>query len=784
MSVPQSKLSLIVKVIIDSLASSLKVAPEELGKAVGNISGDDLSDIIETMAKLLIDPAILTELVAGKIHTGDLSTKIRVAITDTLDDPNVRELAESIGSLITTPFVSIMEEYASHEDISGIEFASAFHGTTSLLTLVGMFVSLLETQVLGFKLGPISSAFNSLYWNLGLGFLGWQTLAPLLSAGLQPKLTRHYNKLYAPNQLPLDYYIYQYYSGEITSGQLIDKGREQGWSSGNVENIVRWGYRTLTRSDMKDLYSTGVMSISEISDELLKQGFNPRHVPSLTKFIINETVEEGRLPSLSLARKAYKEGLYNTQQFISILDGLGYGQQAINLEIALAQQELLQQAKELTISQVKQAYAVGEISEQDVRLYLASEDYNTSQIDILVNTWSAAKKPKILKLNKGTITSALVKGVIDVGEASARLGELGYTTDLAQIIIDTALSGGGVSGHVIPISKLLQAYSIGAITQIELEKRLRGRNVSESDIQIYIDVANHQDVKELSEVDIKNAYLYGAIDESKTRDNLSKIHYESDNIEFLVQAWNRQKETFKIRLTPGLAILYYRQGLISSDELRRKLIELGFSDSDAELMVQSADLAYPRELTNNEIQDLYFTGVINDDKATTLLQQTGLDAVNAQLVIQSWQKALANIRPQPTVSQFLAAFRDELLTENELVQKLRDKGYDDKAIAFYVRLAKEKEIEVTKSLTKADILGLYEDDLLTYDESLTRLIDQGYSAEDSELLLARRKPEIRESQAHKLFMAGYIDPVNYVEILLGLGYSPDDIDEYLTSIGF
>jgi SOS response regulatory protein OraA/RecX len=737
-------------------------------------TGGDFLDLIKGTADVITDPPEISEITAKVVN----------AINEITTNDDVRKLSELLGALITEPFVSLLEEYGERENYSAVEFSRAFHGATSLLTIIRLVLAGIETSVFGFKVGPISEAFGTIYWNLGLGFLGWQTLAPLLSAGLQPKLTRYYNKKFRPNQFDFDSQVYRFLSQRITLAEFYDNVAEIGWSQDKASEIVNFGYRTLTRSDMKDLVDAGVWGVSDVADEFLKQGYNPSHIGVLTHNLLQETRSDDRLPSLSTARKLFREGLIPATRFRTLLDSMGYGAEAIDYEIALVYHDLEQEARQLTTSQVKQGFTAGELNETEVRNYLQEQGYGQEQIQILLNTWNSAKKPKILKLNKGSITTALTRNVINAGEAAARLRELGYSPADAQIIVDTALASGGVSGHTISISKLLQAFVIGAISRNELIQRLEGRGVSARDIEIYIAVATNEEPKELDETDVQQAFLYGVVDENKALAQLVGIGYSQVDAQYLVETWVAQRATFKLRLTPGLVLLYYRQRLIDQTGLRNRLLELGFSAGDADLMVQSADLAYPRELTSNEVQDLYFTGVIDGAKATALLQRTGLDGGEAQLVVQSWSKTLANLRPQPSISQYLSAYQDELLTEAEFVAKMKERGLTDESIAFYIRLASEQEIEVTRELTKADILGLYGDELLGYDDSLSRLIKLGYSADDSGLLLARKEPSIESSQVHKLFLAGLIPAEGYPELLFNFGYNAEAIDKYLTDIGF
>ena len=165
------------------------------------------------------------------------------------------------------------------------------------------------------------------------------------------------------------------------------------------------------------------------------------------------------------------------------------------------------------------------------------------------------------------------------------------------------------------------------------------------------------------------------------------------------------------------------------------------------------------------------------------LKRLGLNQENAQDLVKAWGVMVGYTTPSASISQLIQAYQNDILTEQEFVKALQDKGYPQPTIEFYIKLANGPSIEVTRELTKADILGLFADEIITKENALERLINLGYSPDDSELLLARKKLPIEKTREYALFIQGYLGGADFVDILLSMGYSIEEIGAFLDSIG-
>ncbi len=686
----------------------------------------------------------IQKMIEEGISIDEISKTISSYIRKIYGNQYVKEAAETMGAFVTEPILSIFESYAAKEDFDPLEFARAFHGSMILLGMPKTIGHLTDITIAGTSLGKIGESMDSVYWSLGLGFLGWQTLAPLLSAGLQPRLERHYNKMYRPKRLALSDMIYLYLIGEVEYTEIKKFIAEEGYPDKLTQTVIENSFKTLNRGELEEFYAKGQITATDVYETLIKQGYKPKHAAFLRDNITLGTEDTNKSASLSKMRDAVKKGLRTRNEFRVYLASMDYSHSAIELEMELINYDLDMDNRELSVSQIKSAYIQGVLTKTDVQTGLKEYGYTTDDTNILVQTWDNERKPKILKLNQGNILSALKAGVLSKSQALARLQQLNYNAQDATVLVETALTSVKSSSMRVSLAILLEARKINAISQAEFETRLKSEGIDTNDITILSKLATFQPTQNMTSLDIEKAFKAGVIDTNKAKVLLGETRVSASAIDLKVKTWVEENKGFKISFTPATYLLWYRQGIIQKADLTKLLTESGYTVKDVELFIKSADLAVPDDLTRSEIGDLYLSDVIERSRAIALLKKTGLSQDEINDLIKGWDKAIENETPEPSISAYIQALRNELLTEKEFRKKLEELGYEKATIDLYVKLSTTEEKEKTQKLTKADVLSMYTKTILNKSQTLERLNDMGFSSEDAELLLKLKEPKVEE----------------------------------------
>ena len=89
-----------------------------------------------------------------------------------------REITQALGALVMDPVISLFESYAARPEQDPHEFARSFHGYMMSLSWGGGMLNAILRPILGDRTPDFPAMLNQMYWTMGLGFLGWQTLAP------------------------------------------------------------------------------------------------------------------------------------------------------------------------------------------------------------------------------------------------------------------------------------------------------------------------------------------------------------------------------------------------------------------------------------------------------------------------------------------------------------------------------------------------------------------------------------------------------------------------------
>lgn len=97
-------------------------------------------------------------------------------------------------------------------------------------------------------------------------------------------------------------------------------------------------------------------------------------------------------------------------------------------------------------------------------------------------------------------------------------------------------------------------------------------------------------------------------------------------------------------------------------------------------------------------------------------------------------------------SELFQAFRQELITEETLIDELKALGYSDDEIEILVELAKSKlpkePIPPDRAITKAEINAMYKSEIMSEELAREALLDLGYDTGEVDMLMALWKAKI------------------------------------------
>jgi hypothetical protein len=754
----------------------------------------------------------LLEATAGPTTIDQGKASLQALLHDTFSNPQMAGIAELIGSLVTDPVLNILEEQSGNDISDPKDFARRFHGIMTSLTLAGAVADATAQAASAGAIKAVGSMVQSIYWNLGLGFLGWQTLAPLLSSGLQPGLNRYYLRKYRPNRFSAGELRDLYALGEISSTYFQDEARTLGWRDEDIGKWVKLAFRNLSEADVWQAWHEKRIDLSQAAERLRALGYDPGDIPLLFQLNPMPPEPEAKETSAGTARASYRKGLISASSLRVMLEALDYNQQEINLIIQLEDLQAEAARKDLTVNQIKDAWTQNVLTDVEARHWLTEAGFALEQINLLIQTWQAEAVPEFLKVNSGTVTGAYVEHIYNRTQAATKLMSIGYTQEDATLQLDLAelRNPDAFNPPAPPPPKLLtpgvlsELVFYGLLTPEGMRSRLVDLGYTEADAVLLSEAARIRaipGVKVLPQASIANAYLAGVIGRGTAIGRLEALGYDETAAEIVIATLEAQNpELFgappEVRfkqLSEGTLVDLTLAGLLTLDQLRDRLAELNYTPTDIELVIARVEqLQAPlvRVLTQSTIERAYIVGVLTREGAFDKLLSIQFTAEDANQILDTvelenpavFNPVTVQAVRLPTIGALVMAVQNGLLTEDEFMARAAEIGYSPEDALLYLALGTKTVNKPTVQLTPAQVVSAYGHGFYTFGRAQALLTTRGYNDGDASILLRIQKDLIQNTEAWFGMLNGDLTFGDTLTQLINAKYADQDILDAFRSL--
>jgi len=629
-------------------------------------------------------------IIEGESFEYNASSELAKTLDSALDDPQLTELVEIMGTFITEPVLKILENELVNPSSDPKEFARAFHGIlTSITTVSGVMDTIAQATSIG-AIKSVGQMFQSVYWNMGLGFLGWQTMSPLLEYGLKPNMDRYYKRLSRFQRFNAAESRDLFALGKITREQMIDTLREDGWRDEDIDYWLSLAYRNLSEADVWDLNSQGLIDDTELVIRLRAIGYDPKDIPLVIALHDSDAQKEATEVSLSTARSSFKKDLITEAEYRALLTSLGKSVQEISLLVQLDAASKETEARDLTVGQIKAALNNAVIVETEARHQLALLGFESGSVDILIDTWKKELIPSFARLNRSTILQAYQFGVITRQTAFTRLQEVGFNADDADLQLrllearnpEVLLPGNYTTSKVLTPSVLTSLVVSGLLSTEEMTSRLVAAGYSEDDSQLLTDMASLKREREktpINQVTIERAYISGVLSRTQSYTHLLDLGFEADAAETILATAERENiavfypDLATVTRLPTITALVkaYNNGIVTSSEYYARAAEIGFSSDDAKmylLLSETAGSEKAKTLSQAQIVNAYGAKIFTRIQALDRLVDLGYGTDDAIILLRME-------RPLVTETDYWTQMISGQLTVDSVISALLSDGF-------------------------------------------------------------------------------------------------------------
>jgi len=557
-----------------------------------------------------------------------------------------------------------------------------------------MLATALETVSLGQIETPMEVA-KSVYWNFGLGFLGWQSIAPMMNAGMLSVLERHYQEQFRPTRFSAAELRDLFALGEIDEDRFLWGIQELGWRDPDIDMWRKLAFKNLSEGDVNEALKRGYIGAPEWQERIRALGHDPDNMALLYHLNIADDVEEAKTVSLTTSKRAFREGLLSEAEFRGLLDALGKSDQEIDLLIALEVEGRESDQKILTVSQIKNAWEENVLSDQEATHWLSEHGFEATEIKLVMDTWKADAEPVFRKLNKGTIIGAYVAAVINRNEASLKLIAVGFRPADARLELDLAearapevfgLPAPAVSRHLAP-GILADMLAATLITPEDMYHRLIEQDYEQEDAELLVAAAilraEDLDVP-LTQLTVERAYIVGVLDRTRSSEKLAEMEFDEDEINIILDTVEQENpvvffpESVQAIRVPSIGALVEatRVGIITDLEFHARAAELGLTREGAEIYLALAlqtERKRMKGLTKSEISNLY--EVQKFDYGMSMMRMMGLGYNNEDASLILWMD-----RPDLVDHEVWKLLINKMITPTNAFAQFLAEGYTDEEI--------------------------------------------------------------------------------------------------------
>jgi hypothetical protein len=308
--------------------------------------------------------------------------------------------------------------------------------------------------------------------------------------------------------------------------------------------IGLWGRKaavrslTLSASQLLRLHREGLMTEATLRERLGVLGYNETDVDFLVQLAPPEPPAEPRTLTLARVVRAFEDGLIGLAEFTSRLEEMGYPPEDVSIIIDQAQPEEIIKVKVLTVSQLQRAFRQGLIDEGQLRERLAERGYGPEAVEVLVALAQPAVAVRARELTVSQLQRAFRQGLISEAELTSRLFELGYSADAAEILVDLARPPAEAPPRELSVAQLQRALRNELLTEAEVQVQLIGLGYSAGAVSVLIALARPEELvleRDLTIAQDQRAFREGLITEADLRGRLTAMGFSALDVDILVE---------------------------------------------------------------------------------------------------------------------------------------------------------------------------------------------------------------------------------------------------------
>jgi hypothetical protein len=411
-------------------------------------------------------------------------------------------------------------------------------------------------------------------------------------------------------------------------------------------------------------------------------------------------------PGVADALDFLHKGQISEDQFRFYVMRNGYTDEAVHYFLASRFQPL--SPEEAALAELR-----GNLTHEKAAAQAAQSGVDEATFDVMVG--NTGEPPGLEQLNE-----AFRRKFID--EARLRKG-------IAQSRVRNEWADTIVAMRYVPMST---ADAVRAVVQSQISAE-QGREIAEQNglEPGQFDILYKTDGNPISPHEAFELYNRGQMTEATVKQALRESRIKNKYVDDIFKL--HQKLLEPRQLSDAL-----HTGSITHAEALRLAMDAGYSEKDAAIIVETASrrkLAAARDRVISAAETLYMDNAYSRDEFSRVVRAMGYDQSEADVLVQSAEFHREARAFSAALNMVRNKYIGHHIGEHEAQQSMAQIGVPAEQQDYLIKLWHVEKAANTRSLTPTQVLKAGSLGLITPDEVVAKLVDLGYSPEDASLLM-------------------------------------------------
>ena len=197
----------------------------------------------------------------------------------------------------------------------------------------------------------------------------------------------------------------------------------------------------------------------------------------------------------------------------------------------------------------------------------------------------------------------------------------------------------------------------------------------------------------LTRVDVRRVYRMGIINRDQVFRTYLDLGYDEEKAEWLTRFTEMQNTEADRDLTKSEILGAYVKQIIGYADCHAMLLDLGYSEEEVAILISSKEYQEYKEWKTREmkrIERFYLAGAFTANQTINELGKLDLTGAEQDSIMKLWDsERLAKLR-SPTKKDLDELFSADVITEAQYRLEVRNLGYVEKYIDWFVQAIKAK----------------------------------------------------------------------------------------------